>query len=85
VFYRADCPRCQEELPKYARLADQWRVAGSDRRVAAIKVPPYGDEDMRRSLHTSAIVFGALSDVREWFIELPMSFRVVEGNVLMPG
>jgi len=71
VLYREDCTRCQEELPRYAALADQLRETGSSRQVAAIEVPPYGDGSSVESLGTHAIVYGRLSDQRDWFVETP--------------
>ena len=76
VLYREDCPRCREELPRYAELANRLRQEGSARRVAAIEIPPYGVGKFVRPVGASAIVFGRLSDRREWFVETPAVLRL---------
>ena len=44
VLYREDCPRCREELPRYAELSNRLPQDRSTRRVAAIAVPPMAME-----------------------------------------
>jgi len=82
LLYREDCARCQEELPRYAALAAQLRETSSSRQVAAIEVPPYGDGSLVQSLGPHAIVYGRLSDQRDWFVETPAVLSIANHGIV---
>lgn len=41
VLYRHDCPKCQELIPEYQRIARSSLRPPDSRRVALIQMPPY--------------------------------------------
>jgi len=82
VLYREDCPRCREELPRYAAIADRLREYGVSCRVAAIEVPPYGDGSLIESLKGTEIVHARLSDRRDWFAETPAVMQLVDRGIV---
>ena len=76
LLYHHDCPKCQEALPRYERLARH----SDGRQVALIEVPPYGE----RSIPSNPVgksIHGRLSDAREWFVQTPVEMVVENGVV----
>jgi hypothetical protein len=78
VLYHHDCPKCQEALPQYQRLAEQLEAAGSSERVMLVEMPPFGSEVPADGAAQAA----RLSDEREWFVQAPVEIRLVDGKVV---
>ncbi len=85
VFYRHDCPKCQEELPKYEVLARRSVVDPDAPRVALIEIPPYGKLHKQLLPADTACVFGRLNDGKDWFVETPVQLTVRDGEVRLLG
>jgi len=77
VLFHHDCPKCQEALPRYEELAQQLIQNGSNTRIAAVEVPPYGE----KTKHAVASLYGRLTDKQEWFVQAPVEI-VVEGGIV---
>jgi hypothetical protein len=77
VLYHHDCPKCQEALPEYERLA---REAGSSRAdgILAVEVPPFGSEER---VGGTALKQARLSEAREWFVQAPVEISLENGVV----
>jgi hypothetical protein len=79
VFYRHDCPKCQQALPRYKRLAEELISANEDTHIALIEIPPYGPA----MLSTNQLCrLGRLNDSKEWIITTPAEVRVTNGRVI---
>lgn len=79
LFYRHDCPKCQQVLPYYELLAEQLREGHEETQVALIEVPPYGPSGL--STH-SLCRLGRLSGDKEWLIVTPVEVQMVNGQVI---
>jgi hypothetical protein len=79
LMYHHDCPKCQEALPEYMRLADELQTRGDDRDVLLLEVPPFGNETPTPSTAAHA----RLSDTREWFVQSPVEVRIDNGLVTL--
>lgn len=78
VFYHHDCPKCEEAIPKYERLARKLKDAGQAIEVALIEVPPYGTfEPIANRNHWR----GKLSDRKKWFVLTPSEIKLADGRV----
>jgi len=77
LLHRHDCPKCQEALPKYKRLA---RLKPG-RKVAVIEVPPYGEHSTEEP--PLPYVGGQLADDREWFVQTPVEIQLKDGQVTL--
>jgi len=78
VFYRHDCPVCQQALPGYERLAEQLQSAKEYTHIALIEIPPYGPEVLPIN---SLCRPGRLNDGKEWFITTPTEVRITNRQV----
>jgi thiol-disulfide isomerase/thioredoxin len=78
VFYRHDCPKCHEAIPKYERLARQLRESGQPVHVALIQIPPYGSLE---SVASMVCWRGNLDEHKEWFMITPSEVRITDGQV----
>ncbi len=79
VFYRHDCPKCQQAHPQYERLAEQVRSADEETNIAMIELPPYGPSVL------ATIPFchhGRLNESKEWLITTPAEVRITNGRVI---
>jgi thiol-disulfide isomerase/thioredoxin len=79
VFYRHDCPKCQQALPRYERLAEQLVSAKEDTHIALIEIPPYGPVGLSDN---QLCCPGRLNDSKEWIITTPAEVRVMNGQVV---
>jgi thiol-disulfide isomerase/thioredoxin len=78
VLYHHDCPKCQEALPEYARLASETGLSGPDG-ILAVEVPPFG---ARLSISNTGLSHARLSEAREWFVEAPVEIVLEDGVVI---
>ena len=74
LLHRHDCPKCQEVMPEYERLASKWQSTG----IAFVEVPPHADQ--REKL--AHVACGRLTDDREWFTETPVEIQLEDGIVV---
>ncbi len=74
LLHRHDCPKCQEAVPKYERLAE----LATPYQIALAEVPPYNSSKVT---HASACQTGRLSGQREWFVETPVEIQLEDGVV----
>jgi thiol-disulfide isomerase/thioredoxin len=79
VFYRHDCPKCQQALPRYERLAEELISAKEDTHIALIEIPPYGPAVLSIQ---STCRLGRLNDSKEWIITTPAEVRITNGQVI---
>lgn len=84
VLYHHDCPNCQEELPKYERLARRTAQQVDARQVALIQMPPYADDVAVTLRRQSSCVHGHLNDKRDWFASTPLVLFTVDGICVPP-
>ncbi len=82
VFYRHDCPKCQEQLPKYEMLARRSAIDADAPHVALIEIPPYGGLHQQLLPPDTACVLGRLNDEKDWFIETPVQLTISVGGVV---
>ncbi len=64
LLHHHDCPKCQEAVPKYEKLA----FRDKHYQVAIIEVPPY---DNFREAELNNCFFGRLKNDREWLCRKP--------------
>ncbi|BBO34282.1 MauE/DoxX family redox-associated membrane protein [Lacipirellula parvula] len=74
LIHHHDCPRCQEAVPQYERLAE----AGNDRRIALVETPPYGEI----ALSEQGALRTRLSEDHEWFVQTPVEIQIDAGVVV---
>jgi thiol-disulfide isomerase/thioredoxin len=79
LFYHYDCPKCQEALPRYERLAEEPTTVNEETKIMLIEIPPYGP-----SVFSANPVFyhGRLSESKEWLITTPAEVRIKNGQVI---
>jgi hypothetical protein len=77
LLYHYDCPHCQEAVPKYELLANQF-VNGRDQRIALIETPPYESAPP----HVDGIVRARLAGAHEWFVQTPVEIQLENGVVV---
>ncbi len=79
TLFHHDCPKCQETLPVYQEMANEF--AGNDDvfQFAFIELPPYGDYDV--SIESDA-KYGKISDEKEWLVTTPSLLFLREGEVV---
>ena len=82
LLYHHDCPACQETVPLYIRLARKLAAQAGNRRVAFIEVPPYGTMPERRLLEQAPVVWGQLSEERDWFVSTPAGLLLSDAVVI---
>ena len=84
VLYHHDCPKCQEAIAKWenAVLANDGAIGTS--RIALIEMPPYGPKPHATS-SPDRIVYGRLSEQREWFVTAPVEIDLHQGTVIGAG
>jgi len=85
VLYRRHCPRCQEELLKYERLARESAWLAGGLQVAFVAVPQAGEAGERTDAGPSPCLRGSLSSAREWFVKVPAALHVEGGRVTAVG
>jgi thiol-disulfide isomerase/thioredoxin len=96
MFYHHGCPKCQQVLPEYERLAEELKRSGAGIEVAVIEVPRFGPgtgtgtlpagpgavpADRGGEKEPVALVLGRLSRDKDWFIKTPCEVRVTAGRV----
>ena len=82
LLYHHDCPKCQEAIAKW-QAADQSPALGKDSpTVALIDMPPYGASQSHPAKSHSRLVYGRLSDKREWFATAPVEIDLHDGSVV---
>lgn len=83
VLYRQNCAQCQEELPRYERLAAEQVVGGPDApRVAVVEVPERRRSGEQRVGNAASFCLqGRLSDEREWYVKTPVVLHLQDGQV----
>lgn len=74
LLFHHDCPRCQEAVPQYERLA----AAEKGRGVVLIETPPYASDSRPEGKTMRA----RLTDAREWFVQTPVEIQLDEGIVI---
>jgi thiol-disulfide isomerase/thioredoxin len=77
VLYHHDCPKCQEALPDYERLAREPNQLGVDG-ILAVEVPPFGPN---QNIGGTALKQARLSEAREWFVQAPVEIELDNGVV----
>ena len=81
-FYRHDCPKCLEELPKYAELSRRAAANPDESQVALIELPPCGELNEFTHLASEGCALGRLSSEKDWFMETPTQLTLREGEVV---
>lgn len=66
------------ELSSLLRVGSIIRTAGSDRRIALVETPPYGEPTSTEK----AALRTRLSDDREWFVQTPIEIQIDSGVVV---
>ena len=82
LFYRHDCPKCLDELPKYEELGRRSVINPDDPRVALIDIPAYGEVNEFARARSDACVLGRLTNERDWFVETPAQLTLRDGEVM---
>lgn len=77
LLYHHDCAHCQEAVPKYEALAEQW--AGRGQRVLLVETPPYGEPIGALNSVATRV---RLAENREWFVQMPVEILLKEGKVV---
>jgi len=82
LLYRHDCRACQEEIPRYARLARSMAEDPGSPRIAFVEVPPRGNAGPLPSVREGPHRLGVLDDAKSWFVETPARIFLEDGVVL---
>lgn len=80
LLYHHDCPKCQDALPRYERLAEL--ITKRDdvaENVLFIEAPPFGAPPPL----TNSYVYTRLADDRAWLVETPLEIQVSDGIVTL--
>jgi len=78
VLYHHDCPKCQESMPEYEKLAHGSAADPKAPRVALIEVPPYGNTNSLKLSSDAPCAFARLSDGNEWFVQTPVVLNITD-------
>lgn len=71
VFYRHDCPRCEEIIHGDARFFDQVALRGEVMQVALVELPPYSAGTLRFRFRGIPWLVGRISDAKDWYLTTP--------------
>ncbi len=83
VLYHHNCPKCQEQLPKYSDLAARTALDPTAPHLALIEIPPYGDLDaLLPTANAGMCSFGRLSGEKRWLVETPVDLQLRSARVL---
>lgn len=80
VLYRHDCPVCNQELPRFMELAQRRSMTGATGRIAAVELPPYGED---RSVNSTLepLWYSRLSASSIWFVTTPTVLHLIDGKL----
>jgi thiol-disulfide isomerase/thioredoxin len=78
VFYHYDCPKCQEALIRYERLAERFRMVNDNINIAFIELPPFATSS---PIPAHFCRLGHLRLRTEGLIMMPSEVRMVNGRV----
>ncbi len=81
-FYRHDCPKCLEELPKYAELSRRAAANPDEPQLALIELPPFGELSEFTHLASEGCALRRLSSEKDWFMETPTQLTLRDGEVV---
>jgi hypothetical protein len=82
VLYHYDCPHCKAKLPEYERQAREESLRKGITSVAMIELPPYAPPGLSPLPPSGPYVRGAVSNVRDWFVETPTVVVIKDGVVV---
>jgi hypothetical protein len=79
VLYHHDCPKCNEALDVYERLAAELTRRGSSQRVAILEISSGAAAPIPPSSHCD---WKQLDDSYEWFVQTPVVLQLENGRVI---
>lgn len=82
VFFRHDCPKCRENMPKYAELGRRAAQDPTAAKLAFVELAPYGKLNGVPAPNGGAVARARLSDNWVWFIEAPTELCLRSGRVV---
>ena len=80
VMYRADCPKCEDTIPKYEAVFCDLKGGFNSPRLALVEMPSQGAPRAQFGCLDSCSC-GRLRDTRKWLVTAPLQFILVEGIV----